>query len=34
MLGKRPGVVASVPNLSTDVTDIAGLLSLGERMWN
>jgi anion-transporting ArsA/GET3 family ATPase len=33
-LGRIPSVVASVPNLDSDITDIAGLLALGERMWS
>ncbi|MCB9373063.1 MAG: AAA family ATPase [Microthrixaceae bacterium] len=33
VLGERPGLVAAVPYLESDVHDVAGLLELGERLW-
>jgi anion-transporting ArsA/GET3 family ATPase len=32
-LARRPEVVATAPELESDIYDIAGLLSLGERIW-
>jgi anion-transporting ArsA/GET3 family ATPase len=32
-LARTPDVLAAVPELDDDIADVAGLLSLGERMW-
>ena len=33
-LGERPGLVAAVSYLESDVHDLGGLLELGERLWS